>query len=82
MNILQTVQLLLQLGVEYLKLRNKCFFFDILEKFDARIDKLTLQRDAIRNIATPSAQNKAEKINQEIIEEQQKMYLFLQDRKQ
>ncbi len=80
MNILQTVQLLLQLGVEYLKLRNKSFFFDILEKFDARIDKLTTQRDAIRNIATPSAQKKAETINEEIIEEQQKMYLFLQER--
>jgi hypothetical protein len=80
-NVLQTVQLLLQLGVEYLKLRNKCFLFDILDKFDARIDKLTTKRDAVRNIPTPVAQNVAEKINEEIIEEQQKMYLFLQDRK-
>ena len=52
-----------------------------MEKFDSRIDKLTTQRDAVRNTATPSAQNKAEKIDEEIIEEQQKMHLFLQDLK-
>lgn len=79
MKILDTIPLLLQLGVEYLKLRNKSFLFDILEKFDARIDKLSSQRDVVRNIPTPESQRKAEQLDEEIIEEQQKMHIFLQD---
>ncbi len=81
MKILDTIPLLLQLGVEYLKLRNKSFLFDILEKFDARIDKLSARRDVVRNIPTPESQRKAEQLDEEIIEEQQKMHIFLQDLK-
>jgi hypothetical protein len=77
--ILDTIPLLLQLAVEYLKLRNKCFLFDILEKFDNRIDKLTEQRNKIRQVPTPEAQKKSESLNEEILEEQQKMHVFLQN---
>lgn len=79
MKILDTIPLLLQLAVEYLKLRNKCFLFDILEKFDSRIDKLTEQRNKIRQVPTPEAQKKSESLNEEILEEQQKMHVFLQN---
>ena len=81
MKILDTIPLLLQLAVEYLKLRNKSFLFDVLDKFDSRIDKLTSQRNQARQIPTPEAQKKADNFNEEIIEEQQKMHLFLQDLK-
>jgi hypothetical protein len=77
--ILDAIPLLLQLGVEYLKLRNKSFLFDILEKFDSRIDKLSSERDKVRNIANSQAQKKADNLNEEIIEEQQKMHSFLTD---
>ncbi len=79
MKILDAIPLLLQLGVEYLKLRNKSFLFDILEKFDSRIDKLSSERDKVRNIANSQAQKKADNLNEEIIEEQQKMHSFLTD---
>lgn len=79
MKILDAIPLLLQLGVEYLKLRNKSFLFDILEKFDSRIDKLSSERDKVRNIPNSQAQKKADNLNEEIIEEQQKMHSFLTD---
>ena len=79
MKILDAIPLLLQLGVEYLKLRNKSFLFDVLEKFDSRIDKLSSERDKVRNIANSQAQKKADNLNEEIIEEQQKMHSFLAD---
>ena len=78
---MDTIPLLLQLAVEYLKLRNKSFLFDVLDKFDSRIDKLTSQRNQARQIPTPEGQKKAVNFNEEIIEEQQKMHLFLQDLK-
>jgi hypothetical protein len=77
--ILDAIPLLLQLGVEYLKLRNKSFLFDVLEKFDSRIDKLSSERDKVRNIPNSQAQKKADNLNEEIIEEQQKMHSFLAD---
>jgi len=77
--ILDAIPLLLQLGVEYLKLRNKSFLFDVLEKFDSRIDKLSSERDKVRNIPNSQAQKKADNLNEEIIEEQQKMHSFLID---
>lgn len=79
MKILDAIPLLLQLGVEYLKLRNKSFLFDVLEKFDSRIDKLSSERDKVRNIPNSQAQKKADNLNEEIIEEQQKMHSFLAD---
>jgi hypothetical protein len=77
--ILDAIPLLLQLGVEYFKLRNKSFLFDVLEKFDSRIDKLSSERDKVRNIPNSQAQKKADNLNEEIIEEQQKMHSFLAD---
>ena len=77
MKILDAIPLLLQLGVEYLRLRNKSFLFDVLEKFDSRIDKLSSERDKVRNIPNSQAQKKADNLNEEIIEEQQKMHSFL-----
>lgn len=81
MKILDAIPLLLQLAVEYFKLRNKSFLFDILEKFDNRIDKLTSQRNQARQIPTPEGQKRANQFDEEIIEEQQKMHIFLQDLK-
>lgn len=81
MKILDAIPLLLQLAVECFKLRNKSFLFDTLDRFDSRIDKLTDSRNKFRQITTPEAQRKAEYFNDEILEEQQKMHIFLQDLK-
>ena len=48
MNILTTINLLLELGVQLLRLKIKTSTFDILEKFDSRLDKLDQQREKLR----------------------------------
>lgn len=79
MQLLAIVKLLLELGVQYLKLKNKSFFYDILEKHSSRVDKLNQEREKLRAIAEPEAQDKASKLMDTIIEEKEKLNLFLKD---
>jgi len=45
MPLLATVKLLLELGVQFLKLKNKSYFYDILEKHSYRVNKLNEKRE-------------------------------------
>lgn len=81
MNILTTLNLLLELAVQYLRLKIKTSTYDILEKFDARLDKLDQQREKLRKSTNSEDQKRADKILDEILEEQKKKQLFLADQK-
>jgi hypothetical protein len=79
MNLLATVKLFLELGVQFLKLKNKSFLYDILEKHSSRVNKLNDERAKLRAIADPDAQDKASKLMDTIIEEKEKLNLFLKE---
>lgn len=81
MNILTTFNLLLELGVQYLRLKIKTSTFDILDKFDDRIDKLDKEREGLRKSTNSADQDRADKMLDEILEEKKKMKLFLVDQK-
>lgn len=81
MNILSTFNLLLELSVQYLRLKIKTSTYDILEKFDERLDKLDQQREKLRKSTNSVDQERADKILDEIMEEQKKKQLFLADQK-
>lgn len=76
-----TLNLLLELAVQYLRLKIKTSTYDILEKFDARMDKLDKIREKLRAQNNSSAQKDADEILNEIIEEKKKLTLFLKDQK-
>jgi len=77
MNLLATVKLLLELGVQFLRLKNKSFLYDILEKHSARVNKLNEKREELRSIAKSDEQAQAKRLMDEIIEEKEKLNLFL-----
>ena len=79
MKLLDTIPLLLELLLQYFKLKNKLAVFDVVEKFDSRLDSLDRQREELRKIPNAEAQNKASRITDEIVEEQTKLRLFLED---
>lgn len=81
MNILTTINLLLELSVQYLRLKIKTSTYDILEKFDARLDNLDQQREKLRKSTNSEDQKRADKILDEILEEQKKKQFFLADQK-
>lgn len=81
MNILTTLNLLLELAVQYLRLKIKTSTYDILEKFDSRLDKLDQQREKLRAAKNSVDQERADQILNEILEEQKKKKLFLEDQK-
>lgn len=79
MNLLSTINLLLQLAVQYLTLRIKTSTLDILDKFDARIDKLDAQREKFRKSTNMLDQERADKIMNEILEEKKKLSIWKQE---
>jgi hypothetical protein len=79
MNFLAIAKTLLELGVQYLKLKNKSFLYDVLEKHSSRVNKLNEERSKLRLIAGTESQDKASKLMDEIIEEKEKLNLFLKD---
>lgn len=81
MNILTTINLLLELSVQYLRLKIKTSTYDILERFDSRLDELDQQREKLRKSTNTADQQRADKILDEILEEQKKKKLFLEDQK-
>jgi len=74
--MLTTINLLLELGVQYLKLRIKNTVLDTLDKFDSRIDKLDERRRKLRAENNSAAQKEADLILDEIVEEKKKMKLW------
>lgn len=81
MSIITTINLLLELGVQYLRLKIKTSTYDILEKFDARLDKLDQKRQKLRAQNNSAAQKEADEVLAEIIEEKKKLKLFLEEQK-
>jgi len=79
MKLLDSIPLLLELVVQYLKLRNRLAVYDVIEKFDSRIDSLDRKREALRKITNIEAQNQASRITDEIVEEQVKFKLFWEE---
>lgn len=63
----------LQAATAYFSLKSKTAYFDLLETFDKRLDKLDKQRQAARSNATTESQALAEEIMSEIIEEKKKL---------
>ena len=73
MTIFAALQALFQAATEFLRLKNKTVYFDLLEKFDLRLDKLEEQRQVARSKATTESQSRAEEIVSEIVEEKKKL---------
>ncbi len=73
MTIFAILQAFLEAATEYLRLKNKTVYFDLLEKFDSRLDKLDEQRQVLRSKADSVSQSSAEEIVSEIIEEKKKL---------
>lgn len=53
--------------------------YEVIERFDARLDSLDKKRESLRKVPTPEAQKEASKITDEIIEEKVKFKLFWED---
>jgi hypothetical protein len=79
MKLLDAIPLLLELFVEYFKLKNKLAVYDVVERFDSRIDALDRKREALRKVPNAEAQNQASRVTDEIVEEKAKFQLFWRD---
>jgi hypothetical protein len=53
--------------------------YEVIERFDARLDSLDKKRESLRKIPTSEAQKEASKITDEIVEEKVKFKLFWED---
>ena len=73
MTIFAIIQSFLEAATEYLRLKNKTVYFDLLEKFDSRLDKLDSKRQILRSKADSNSQSAAEEIVSEIVEEKKKL---------
>lgn len=82
MGIIDMIATLLQLLIQYLKLKNQLVFFDTINSFEASLDKLSLKREALRKIATSEAAQEADDVMDQILEVQKKKKLFLDDWKE
>lgn len=79
MKLLDSIPLLLELLVQYFKLKNKLAVYDVVERFDSRIDALDRKREALRKIPNAEAQDQASQLVSEIVEEKEKLRIFLED---
>lgn len=70
---LSLIKTALEALIQYLRLKNQTVYFDLLEKFDSRLDKLDKMRQTARTKATTESQNQAEEILSEIVEEKKKL---------
>lgn len=73
MTFLSTLTAFFQAATSYFSLKSKTAYFDLLETFDKRLDKLDSKRQSLRQKATQDAQAEAENILAEIIEEKKKL---------
>jgi hypothetical protein len=78
MNPFATINLLLELGVQYLKLKIKNTVLDTLDKFDARIDKLDERRRKLRAENNSVSHEEATRLLDEIVEEKKKKKIWEQ----
>lgn len=73
MTFLSTLTAFFQAVTSYFSLKSKTAYFDLLETFDKRLDKLDNLRQIARSKATQDDQAEAENILAEIIEEKKKV---------
>lgn len=73
MTFLSILTSFLQAATAFFNLKAKTAYYEILEKFDSRLDKLDNRRKILRQQATQEAQAAAEDVLQEIIEEKKKL---------
>lgn len=73
MTFLSTLTAFFQAITQYYTLKNKTAYFDLLETFDKRLDKLDNQRKVLRQKADQESQAAAEEVLAEIIEEKKKL---------
>ena len=78
MTFLATLTAFLQAATAYFNLKNKTAYYDLLEKFDSRLDKLDKARQIARSKATQESQAEAESIVEEIKEEKKKQKLIIE----
>jgi hypothetical protein len=77
--LLDSIPLLLELLVQYFKLKNKLAVYDVVERFDSRMDALDRKRETLRKIPNAEAQDQASRLVSEIVEEKEKFKIFLED---
>lgn len=77
MVILDSILALIQLGIQYLKLKNQTVFFDLCDTFQKQLDNLTNKRDVLRKETNSVAQQEADDITDQISEIQKRKKLFL-----
>ena len=77
MVILNALLALIQLGIQYLKLKNQTVFFDLCDTFQKQLDNLTNKRDILRKQTNSDAQQQADDITDQILEIQKRKKLFL-----
>jgi len=77
MVILNALLALIQLGIQYLKLKNQTVFFDLCDTFQKQLDNLTNKRDVLRKQTNSDAQQQADDITDQILEIQKRKKLFL-----
>jgi hypothetical protein len=73
MTIFALIQSFLEVVTQYFRLKNQTVYFDLLEKFDSRLDKLDKQRQVARSKTTTESQAYADEIVSEIVEEKKKL---------
>lgn len=73
MTFLSTLTAFFQAATSYFNLKSKTAYYDLLETFDKRLDKLDNQRKVLRQKADQESQAAAEDVLQEIIEEKKKL---------
>lgn len=79
MVILDSILALIQLGIQYLKLKNQTVLYDLSNAIDSRLDSLSAKRETLRKIATSESQQAADDVMDQIIEIQKRKKLFLDD---
>jgi len=79
MGIIEMITSLLQLMIQYYKLKNQSVFLDTINSFETTLDKLDAKRSSLRKVANSESQKEADDVMDEIIETQKKKKLFLDD---
>jgi len=79
MGIIEMISALLQLLIQFYKLKNQSLFFDIINSFETTLHKLSEKRESLRKNADSKSQQEADDVMNEVIETQKKKKLFLDD---
>jgi hypothetical protein len=73
MTFFAIIQAFLEAATQYFRLKNQTVYFDLLEKFDSRLDKLDKMRQILRSKPDSDSQMAADSVVSEITEEKRKL---------